>query len=126
MTCDPKLYEMVLNSTTRHLKKNLSYEMLKPWLGEGLVIAHGKKWHQHRKLITPAFHFKILEQFVDTFNHQSDILVKKLHGECYKGVVNILPFVKLMTLDTFCETAMGTQINAQNYAESEYVKAIET
>lgn len=118
------MYEIIFNSPTKYLGKHANYNFFQPWLGEGLITGTGKRWHQHRKLITPAFHFKILEQFIEIFNDQSDVLVEKLKNECHKEVVDILPFVTLMTLDVICETAMGTGINAQNRSDSNYVKAV--
>ena len=38
---------------------------LMPWLGSGLGTSNGGKWHSRRKLLTPAFHFKLLESFLD-------------------------------------------------------------
>lgn len=125
MISDPKIYEIVFGSTTKYVEKNTLYDFLFPWLGEGLVTSKGKKWHDHRKMLTPAFHFKILEQFIEVFDQQGNIFVEKLRNECHKEVVDILPFVTLMTLDVICETAMGTRINAQNHSESEYVKAVD-
>ena len=56
-------------------------------------------------MLTPAFHFKILEDFIDVFNEQSQVLVQKLtqatelFGEnCF----NIFPFVTRCTLDIIC------------------------
>lgn len=106
----------------------------------------GKKWRKHRKVITPAFHFQILEEFIDVFNSQSEIMLSKLDKESTKGSFDIYPFVALCTLDIICgktsetclriwkrcygililETAMGTSVNAQNNSDSEYVKCVNT
>lgn len=74
--------------------------------------------------MTPAFHFKILEDFMDIFNEQSAILVRKMSTELNKDSFNIFPFVTLCTLDIVCETAMGQNINAQGDSESDYVKSV--
>lgn len=100
------------------------YNFLKPWLGEGLLISTGKKWHSRRKILTPAFHFNILEQFVSVFDRQSQILVENLQKHNDGKVFDIHPYITLMTLDVICETAMGTKVNAQTNSENAYVKAV--
>lgn len=59
-------------------------------------------------MLTPTFHFKILEDFLDIFNKQSQVLVDKLaeiHGEMTaKGEerIDIFPYVARCTLDIIC------------------------
>ena len=60
------------------ITKSDEYDFIKPWLGTGLLTSTGKKLSNRRKIITPTFHFKILEQFVEIFDEQSDTFVKKL------------------------------------------------
>lgn len=54
------------------------------------------------QILTPAFHFKILEDFMDIFNEQSAILVNKLAKELDRDSFNIFPYVTLCTLDIVC------------------------
>jgi len=44
-------------------KKDFAYQFLIPWLGEGILISEGQKWHNRRKMLTAAFHYSILESF---------------------------------------------------------------
>lgn len=76
-TKDVKLQEMIANNP-KFIKSD-EYEFFKVWLGNGLVITYGDRWHKLRKLLTPAFHFQILERFMQIFEEQSDVLVKKMH-----------------------------------------------
>jgi hypothetical protein len=42
------------------------------------VFSTGEKWKRRRRQITPTFHFKILNQFIQVFEEQSNILVSIL------------------------------------------------
>lgn len=53
-------------------------------------------------MITPAFHFKILEQFTDVFDSASMVMVAKLRKEVGKKSIDIYPFVTLCALDIIC------------------------
>lgn len=120
---DHFLFQPILSSP-KHIDKSYDYSYLHPWLGTGLLTSFGQKWHSRRKvdvsnhvdqnemtlfyissrmqILTPAFHFKILEDFMDIFNEQSTILVRKLSTELDKDSFNIFPYVTLCTLDIVC------------------------
>jgi len=115
----------VILSSNKHIEKSRDYNFMHPWLGTGLLTSTGTKWHSRRKTLTPAFHFKILEDFVVVFNQQAEKLVTKLSPHAVDNkVVNIFPFITCATLDIICETAMGMSPNAQDDGESDYVKAV--
>ncbi|XP_041452465.1 cytochrome P450 4V2-like isoform X2 [Lytechinus variegatus] len=119
-----KHMEVVLNST-RHIRKGYIYKFLEPWLGLGLLTSSGQKWFHRRKLLTPTFHFSILQSFLDVFNEQSMILVKKLEEFTENSApVNIFPLITYCVLDIICITAMGRSSNAQGDEDNEYVKAV--
>ncbi|XP_075157452.1 cytochrome P450 4d10-like [Haematobia irritans] len=66
--------EVILGTTT-WLTKSFEYGLLANWLCEGLLLSKPAKWFKRRKILTPAFHFKILEQFVDVFERNSRFLI---------------------------------------------------
>lgn len=73
-----------------------------PWLGTGLLTSTGQKWINRRKIITPAFHFNILEDFVEVFDKQSSILEEKLRVHEGLGEFNVFPLTALCALDVVC------------------------
>ncbi|XP_061401880.1 cytochrome P450 4d8-like [Musca vetustissima] len=121
---DSELNEhLMLNSL--QITKHRNYDTLKQWLGTGLLLSNGRKWHQRRKTITPTFHFKILEDFVQVFDRQSSVALQCL-AEVADGkiAVDIYPFMCRLALDVIAETAMGTKVNAQIDKSMPYTSAV--
>ncbi|XP_050664770.1 cytochrome P450 4C1-like isoform X1 [Leptidea sinapis] len=110
---DPKDIEIILTHT-KNIAKNKPYEFMTPWLGTGLLISSGSKWHKRRKILTPAFHFDVLKSFARVFEESSRVMVNELIQQLQNGhdVLNVMPFISDFTLSTICETAMGTNLNS--------------
>ncbi|XP_044266775.1 probable cytochrome P450 4d14 [Tribolium madens] len=121
-TTDYQLCELLL-SNNRILSKSLNYQYARNWLGNGLLTSDGDYWRRHRKILTPAFHFEVLKQFVETFESVGGIFVEKLENS-QGSSVDLPPLITLCTLDVICETAMGTKINAQNGENANYVENV--
>ncbi|XP_046394849.1 cytochrome P450 4C1-like isoform X2 [Ischnura elegans] len=119
----PETVQVVLRGN-RHSEKGFIYKGLRALLGEGLITSKGSKWHAHRKLITPTFHFNILESFVDVFVKRTNQMMDRLKEKAGGEVFDICPYTQKLTLDFICETAMGTPVNAQNNQRLQIVSAI--
>ncbi|GLH12599.1 Uncharacterized protein GBIM_17316, partial [Gryllus bimaculatus] len=115
---------MKLLGSVSFITKSFDYHLLKPWLGDGLLLSTGGKWHSRRKLLTPAFHFRILEDYLPVFTRCSRVLVEKLRERTGDPYVPVNDLITLCTLDVICETAMGTRIDAQEGKGVEYVSAV--
>lgn len=56
-------------------------------------------------MITPTFHFKILEQFVEIFDRQGRTFVDQLKSKAKSGEsFDVFPMVTLCALDVICGT----------------------
>ncbi|KAK9505903.1 hypothetical protein O3M35_009871 [Rhynocoris fuscipes] len=120
---DPADIEVLLGSVN-HITKGREYFPLVPWLREGLLLSSGEKWHQRRKLLTPTFHFRILEDNMQSLNKHARQLIKNMLKEEGKPFI-AEDLVTLCTLDVICETAMGFSLNTQqDDHENYYVKTV--
>lgn len=83
-------------------QKSVLYSFLQPWLRTGLLLSSGEKWFQRRRIITPTFHFKILDQFAAVFNREADTMVWNLRRHAGREEFDIYAYVTLMALDSIC------------------------
>ena len=117
--------KMVLGNQL-HMEKAFFYNFLHEWLNTGLLTSYGEKWNHRRRLITPAFHFSILNEFVPIFEKQAQILVDKFMSAANeKKVIDVQVPLSLMTLESMCETSLGISNSTDKEAE-DYVKTVGT
>ena len=58
-----------------------------------LFLSYGDKWQSRRRMITPSFHFEILNDFFHVMTEQSEIMIKNLEELSKSGQeINIFNF----------------------------------
>ena len=100
----PETAEVILNSQDL-IPKSQQYDFLDPWLGTGLLTSKGDKWKNHRRMLTPAFHFKILEDFIPIMSDMTQVLIEIMEEKVAvnNGMVDNLADLMLnAALDTIC------------------------
>ncbi|XP_040216484.1 cytochrome P450 4B1-like [Rana temporaria] len=106
-------------------KDNFAYYFITPWIGKGLLILSGAKWFQHRKLLTPGFHYDVLKPYVGVMSDCANVMLDKWeHLVSEKKSIELFHHVSLMTLDTIMKCAFSYQSNCQDDSDSEYIKAV--
>lgn len=97
LTKDVKFQERIVNDP-KFIKSD-DYETFKIWLGDSLALTHGERWHKLRKLLTPAFHFQILERYIQIFEEQSNILLEKIENLPNMETTDPFPIFQTFSLD---------------------------
>uniref|UniRef100_A0A8D0KJV2 Cytochrome P450 n=1 Tax=Salvator merianae TaxID=96440 RepID=A0A8D0KJV2_SALMN len=96
------------------------------WL-YGLLILDGPKWQQHRKLLTPGFHYDILKSYVtlmaDSVKEMLDIWEKLILKDATKSV-EIYKYASLMSLDTIMKCAFSYQSRCQTDRNNSYINTV--
>ncbi|KAJ7332759.1 hypothetical protein JRQ81_014939 [Phrynocephalus forsythii] len=108
-------------------KHSFTYNSFLPFIGEGLIILDGPKWQQHRKLLTPGFHYDVLKPYVTIMADSVRVMLdkwEKMVSEDPKASLNIYKDVSLMTLDSNMKCAFSFHSNCQMDRDNAYVKAI--
>jgi len=118
----PEMVEEFLTSN-EFIDKSVEYCSLKNWFGDGLTTVGSDKWHPLRKMVTPAFHFKILEQFVQIFDVHAQDFVEQL--KVYNNqTIDAYPILSSCTLESIMESAMGVKLSTQSDLGAAYHEAV--
>lgn len=99
-------------------KAPLGYGFVSPWIGNGLISSAGEHWARHRKMITPAFHFKQLKGYAKIFNSNARVLVEKWK-KCIGSPIEVHNPVSVLTMDSLLKCAMSVEEDLQNMTSSE-------
>ncbi|KAH1165985.1 hypothetical protein KIL84_015157 [Mauremys mutica] len=95
-------------------KDNVTYRHIVPWIGKGLLVLHGPKWYQHRKLLTPGFHYDVLKPYVPLIADSTKVMLDKWEQLiAQEKSVELFEHVSLMTLDSIMKCAFSYQSNCQ-------------
>ncbi|KAI9293176.1 cytochrome P450 [Neoconidiobolus thromboides FSU 785] len=85
--------------------------------GSNIVFTSGEEWKRHRKAANPAFHRSWSTELV---GNCCEVLLDKIQLE--KEPIEILPFLKRMTLDALGKAIFNFDFKAVEQPEGKYVK----
>nr|XP_050050579.2 cytochrome P450 4V2-like [Dermacentor andersoni] len=116
----PDTVERVLSST-ENVNKSFLYAMLKSWVGNGLLTSEKAIWKTRRKVLTPAFHFRILDEYVPIMNRRAALLCDKL-AALGRDHFDVLPVMRIATFGILFETAMGIKLDEEDVKKTGFLK----
>ncbi|KAG7206576.1 hypothetical protein KM043_000260 [Ampulex compressa] len=108
----------------KYIQKSQLYLLLHPWFNTGLLTSDGAKWQERRKILTPAFHFNVLQTYVDIFIEEGGRMVESLRAMGGPVIKDLLYFSSEHTLNAICETAMGTSLQGRGVFQEKYRTAV--
>lgn len=167
--CKHRVHFQYILDSNDEITKGVEYDVLVPWLGTGLLIrwvesffliiifginilfwSTDDKWRVRRKMLTPTFHFSMLDGYLAIMNRHAKvrcftemcrIIFKDLHrtsgrpsrhqsrhvSRCENVCTRYnlwwdVPF--LFELWIVWETAMGKELDSQRHPNQPYVEAI--
>uniref|UniRef100_A0A8C3FSB3 Cytochrome P450 n=1 Tax=Chrysemys picta bellii TaxID=8478 RepID=A0A8C3FSB3_CHRPI len=94
-------------------------------IGQGLLILNGPKWFQHRRLLTPGFHYDILKPYVTVMADSVRVMLDKWEQLITQdNSVELFEHVSLMTLDSIMKSAFSYQSNRQTDSDNLYIQMV--
>lgn len=76
-----------------------------------------------RKLLTPAFHFQILERFIPIYQEEGKIFLNKIRRLSEGEAIDVVPWFHAFALNVIAESSMGVKLHAQDDPNSKFVVA---
>ncbi|XP_042531623.1 cytochrome P450 4A12-like [Dipodomys spectabilis] len=121
---DPDYMKVILGRSDP--KAHDTYKFVAPWIGYGLLLLNGQTWFQHRRMLTPAFHYDILKPYVGIMVDSVQVMLDQWEKlSIQDNSLEIFEHMSLMTLDTIMKCAFGQQECVQVDRKSKsYIQAI--
>ena len=106
----PDDIERVLVTENRRFEKNFALRLLRPLLGNGLILAEGDAWLRQRRLIQPAFSKQQIESYAPAMVEATKSAVASWQGG---DVRNIHSEMMQLTMDIAGRTLLGVNTAGQ-------------
>ncbi|XP_048207206.1 cytochrome P450 4A6-like [Perognathus longimembris pacificus] len=121
---DPDYMKVILGRSDP--KAHGIYNLVAPWIGYGLLLLNGQKWFQHRRMLTPAFHYDILKPYVGIMVNSVQMMLDKWEKlSIQDNSLDVFEDISLMTLDSIMKCAFSQQEGIQGDRNSKsYIQAI--
>lgn len=96
---DPDLVRHVLvDNAANYARTPITIRMLRPMLGDGLLISEGTAWRHQRRALAPAFTPRAVETLVPHILSASDEAVAALEGPAARGPIDLFAALQRLAL----------------------------
>jgi cytochrome P450 len=107
----PDDVKRVLLSNHRNYTKGLGMDQVKILLGNGIMTSEGDFWRRQRRMMQPAFHRRIIDQFTDLISEVNGKTMARWAVKAAAGEpVNLTDDTSEMTLEIVLRSIFGTDL----------------
>jgi len=106
----PEDVKYVLQENNRNYVRSPAFQVLKLFLGEGLLTSDGDFWRQQRRLAQPAFHRQKLAILAQTMVEEATTWVDEIAQQDLSKPVNVSQSLMDVTMRIVCKTLFGTDV----------------
>ncbi len=97
---DPDAVRRVLvDNASNYARTPITIRLLRPMLGDGLLISEGTAWRHQRRALAPAFTPRAVETLVPHILSASDEAVAALEGPAARGPVDLFAALQRLALE---------------------------
>lgn len=110
---DPEAVKHVLLENNRNYTKSFAYDVIKIFLGNGLLTSEGEFWKRQRRLAQPAFHRQKLELMFNTMVEQTENALNVLEKNANTNrLVNLNKILYDLTLNIVNKTLFYNEVDS--------------
>ncbi|XP_023014492.2 cytochrome P450 4c3 isoform X2 [Leptinotarsa decemlineata] len=120
---DVNLAQKVMSSY-KFSRKDDIYRFLETFDGKGLITSNGTKWKRDRRLMSPLFPKRNIQQYFPSILRHTKTLISILEDEVDGATINIEPFIHRCSADFVNETILGTKTKAQFGQMDNFVRTL--
>jgi cytochrome P450 len=107
----PEYARYVLLENNQNYHKSLAYDMLQVLLGNGLLTSEGEFWKKQRRLLSPAFHRKKLEDLTQLMIDRTKFGLNRFKTLADEGkYVDVAPELTNITLDIISKAMFSSGV----------------
>src|SRR3954468_16387729 len=111
---------VLVDNYENYVRTPAAIRVLKPMLGDGLLIAEGRTWKHQRRTLSPAFTPRAVETLVPHMIAATDATIAKLHAAA-AGPVDLREAMQRMTLEIAGRTMFSFGMDRHGAALRDFV-----
>ena len=109
----PEDTKHILQENHRNYGRSPAFQVLKIFLGNGLLTSEGDFWRRQRRLAQPAFHRQKLAALTQTMIDETASWLDELKRHNLKQPVNVSQAFMDVTMRIVCKTLFGSDVTTQ-------------